>query len=132
MLRTYKHLYEHNLRIKRRKPIVLFQKSCNIWLLMCQFDFNGSELAEALKRTFEHRKTLLPTDRPLFTEEIYDEKSDRQALWKAFLKKGDITHVPEKLSTTAKAIEKFLIKPLDAIRGGQKFNKDWKAPGSWE
>lgn len=104
----------------------------DIWLLMRQFDFNGSKLAEALKRTFEHRKTLLPADRPLFTEEIYDEKSDRQTLWKAFLKKGDITHVPEKLSTTAKAIEEFLIKPLDAIRDGQKFNKDWKAPVSWK
>ncbi len=60
-------------------------------------------------------------------EEIYDEKSDRQTLWKAFLKKGDIKHVSEKLSTTAGEIEKFLIKPLDAIRRSHEFNKKWKA-----
>ena len=58
----------------------------DIRLMMRQFDFNGSELAEALKRTFRHRKTYLPEHRPLFAEEIYDEKSDRQILWKAFLK----------------------------------------------
>jgi hypothetical protein len=37
-------------------------------------------------------------------------------LWKAFLKKGDIKHVPENLSTVAKEIEEFLIKPLNASR----------------
>jgi len=104
----------------------------DIWLLMGQFDFNGSKLAEALKRTFEHRKTLLPADKPLFTEEIYDGKSDRQTLWNAFLKKGDTTHAPKELSATAKAIEEFLIKPLEAIKNGQAFNKDWNAPGLWK
>jgi len=104
----------------------------DIWLMMRQFDFDGSELTESLKRTFEHRKTPLPMVRPLFAEEIYDEKSDRQTLWKAFLKKGDIEHAPEKLSATAKAIEEFLIKPLYAIKEDQKFNKSWGAPGPWK
>jgi len=104
----------------------------DIWLMMRQFDFSGSNLAEALKRTFKHRKTDPPKAQPLFAEEIYNEKSDRQTLWKAFLKKGDIKHVPEKLSTTAREIEKFLIKPLDAINKGNRFNEEWKAPGPWK
>jgi hypothetical protein len=74
----------------------------DIWLMMRQFNFNGSDLVEALKRTFEHRKTDLPAGKPLFVEEIYDEKSDRQILWKAFLRKGNIKHAPEKLAITAK------------------------------
>ena len=88
----------------------------DIWLMMRHFDFNGSNLAEAMKRTFEHRKTSLPQHKPLFAEEIYDEKSDRQTLWKAFLRKGDIKHAPEKLAITAKEIENFLIKPLNTIK----------------
>ena len=87
----------------------------DIWLMMRQFHFDRSNLAEALKRTFGHRKTPLPEHKPLFAEEIYDEKSDRQTLWKAFLKKGDIKHTPEKLRTVAREIEEFIIKPLDAI-----------------
>ena len=104
----------------------------DIWLMMRQFDFNGSKIAEALKRTFSHRKTSLPEDRPLFAEEIYDEKSDRQTLWKAFLKKGDIKHAPEKLHATAREIEEFLIKPVDAISKEQEFNEEWKALGPWK
>ncbi len=103
----------------------------DIWLMMRQFDFDGSTLAEALKRTFKHRKTSQPQDKPLFAEEIYDDQSDRQTLWKAFLMKGDIQHAPEKLVITARAIEKFLIRPLEAINSGREFNAHWKAPGSW-
>ncbi len=106
--------------------------SYDIWLMIRQFNFNGSDLAEALKRTFEHRKTNLPAGKPLFAEEIYDEKSDRQTLWKAFLRKGNIKHAPEKLAITAKDIEDFLIKPLDAINKTQEFAGEWKAPGQWK
>jgi hypothetical protein len=35
----------------------------DIWLMMRQFDFEGPELAEALKRTFAHRKTSFPSGR---------------------------------------------------------------------
>ena len=104
----------------------------DIWLIMRQFDFDGSKLIEALKRTFIHRKTLLTEKKSLFAGEIYDEKSDRHTLWKAFLKKGDIKHAPAKLNGTAKSIENFLIGPLDAIKKKQEFNKKWIAPGPWK
>jgi hypothetical protein len=87
----------------------------DIWLMMRQFDFNDSKLAEAIKRTFAHRKTSLPQNKLLFAAEIYDEKSDRQTLWKAFLKKGDIKHAPEKLSVIARGIEESLSKALNTI-----------------
>lgn len=103
----------------------------DIWLMMRQFDFDGLKLIEALKRTFRHRKTSLPQHKPLFAEEIYNEKSDRQTLWKAFLRKGDIKHAPEKLAITAKEIENFLIKPLNAVKKSQEFEGKWKAPGPW-
>lgn len=103
----------------------------DIWLMMRRFNFNGSDLAGAIKRTFKNRETDLPKDSPLFAEEIYDEKSDRQTLWKAFLIKNDIKQVPEKLAATAKAIEGFFVKPLGAINQDNDFNEEWKAPGPW-
>ena len=104
----------------------------DIWLAMYQFDFNGGNLAGALKKTFDHRKTDLPKGRPLFAEEIYNEKSDRQILWKAFLRKNDIENAPEKLAGVAKEIEKFLIGPLDAVSKGVEFNAEWQASGPWK
>jgi hypothetical protein len=103
----------------------------DIWLMMRQFDFTGTNFSEALKRTFKQRKTDLPKGRPLFAEEIYDEKSDRQTLWKAFLRKNDIRHAPGELMNTAKEIEGFLIDPLAAIDKDHKFEKGWRAPGPW-
>ena len=103
----------------------------DIWLMMHQFNFDGLRLVEALKRTFKQRKISLPQRKPLFAEEIYDEESDRQTLWKAFLKKIDIKHAPEKLNTTAKEIERFLVKPLVALSKNEKFNGEWKALGPW-
>lgn len=104
----------------------------DLWLMIRRFDFDGSKLTEALKRTFDRRKTSLPQNKPLFAEEIYDEKSDRQILWTAFLKKSDIKYVPEKLHTIASDIENFLIKPLIAIGKGGEFNKAWETKGSWK
>jgi len=104
----------------------------DIWLMLRQFDFSGSNLTQALKGTFKHRKTDLPTGKPLFVEEIYDEKSDRQTLWKAFLRKGDIEQAPERLAMIAKEIEHFLIEPLRALDQGTTFDRKWKAPGPWK
>jgi len=103
----------------------------DIWLMMRQFKFSGQKLVEALKRTFKHRKTPLPEKSPLFAEEIYDENSDQQTLWKAFLAKGEIQHAPEKLSIVAYNIEGFLIQPIQMIAKKEKLNKVWEATGKW-
>ncbi|MCD4814128.1 nucleotidyl transferase AbiEii/AbiGii toxin family protein [bacterium] len=103
----------------------------DIWLMLRQFEFDGSKLAQALNSTFSHRKTSLPIHKPIFDGEIYDERSDRQTLWKAFLEKEGIRNAPEKLRNTAAEIEKFLIKPLEAIGKGREFKKTWHASGPW-
>lgn len=104
----------------------------DLWLMTRRFDFKGETLVEALKKTFSRRKILLPQEGPLFAEEIYDEGSDRQILWKAFLNKGEIKQVPEKLGATAKIIERFLTKPLETIGKDKTFDEEWKAPGPWK
>ena len=104
----------------------------DIWLLMHQFNYNGLQLTEAIKKTFEHRKTSYPQGKLLFADEIYDEKSDRQVLWKAFLEKQNIKYAPIMLSEVAREIEKFLIEPLESIKANQQFNKEWKSSGTWE
>jgi len=103
----------------------------DIWLMMHQFNFDSTKLSDALRKTFAYRKTELPEGKKLFAKEIYDEKSDRQTLWKAFLNKGYIKYAPEKLSAVAKEIEKFLYKPLNAINKAEKFDVGWKASGPW-
>ncbi len=104
----------------------------DIWLMMRQFEFKGANIASAIRETFNNRKTEIPNKKPLFADEIYDEKSDRQTLWSAFLKKGDIQHAPETLSATAKEIENFLIEPIMALNENGNCDKTWKSPRGWE
>lgn len=104
----------------------------DLWLMTGRFDFDGPKLTEALQRTFSHRKTELPEKPPVFAEEIYDETSDRQTLWKAFLGKNQIVHAPEKLKDTAMVIEKFVAGPIKAIHVKSEFDSKWKAPGPWK
>lgn len=104
----------------------------DIWLMTRQFEFKGVNIASAIKKTFNNRKTDIPNKKPLFADEIYDEKSDRQTLWTAFLKKGDIQHAPETLSATAKEIERFLVEPIMALNGNTTLDKIWTSPKGWE
>jgi len=87
----------------------------DLWLIIHRFKFNRYELAAALEKTFEHRKTVIPQGKPLFAEEIYNSKSDRQILWKAFLEKEEIRHAPDKLADVAKEIEDFFINTINTI-----------------
>jgi len=104
----------------------------DIWLMTRQFEFKGANIASAIKKTFNNRKTDIPKKKPLFADEIYDEKSDRQTLWNAFLKKGDIQRAPKTLSETAKVIERFLIEPIEALNENIAFQKTWKQPRGWK
>ncbi len=88
----------------------------DVWLLIKKPAFKPDELATAIKKTFEHRKTALPEGKKFFAEEIYDEGSDRQKLWQAFLRKNGIKIAPDKLSTVAEDIEAFLSGPVERIR----------------
>lgn len=104
----------------------------DIYLLIHKFEFVGLKLTKAIKGTFEYRKTSYPQHKLLFADEIYDEKSDQQVLWKAFLEKQNIKYAPIMLSEVTREIEKFLIEPLESIKTNQQFSKIWKPSGPWK
>ena len=68
-------------------------------------------ISSFLKVLFENRRTPLPEKSPLFAEEIGDEKSDRQTLWKAFLAKGEIQHAPELIFKIYWCYSGFIFNP---------------------
>ena len=90
----------------------------DVWLLIRQFTFNGTSLADAIERTFKNRRTELPKAIPFFASEIYNEQSDRNRIWKAFLEKNGI-RAPEKLKDAAEAIENFLQPVVESIIAGE-------------
>lgn len=104
----------------------------DIWIISHQFNFKGEKLIQALKRTFSHRHTEFPKAQNLFTEEFYDDKSDRQIMWKSFIAKNHLLSTPEKIRSIVNGIEVFLIKPVKAILNNKEFNYLWNVPGPWK
>lgn len=103
----------------------------DIWLMSRRINFEGKKLAAAIKATFEHRQTPPPAKVPLFAEEIYDEKSDRATMWKAFLRKKKIKTAPDSLAEVARVVEEFLSEPIVAITSKKELSSFWHAPGPW-
>ncbi|MFO8061407.1 MAG: nucleotidyl transferase AbiEii/AbiGii toxin family protein [bacterium] len=80
----------------------------DIWLLINQFEIDKSALKEAIHKTFQFRETVIPTEKPFFDKDIYDDNSDRQILWRTFINKNHLSNAPDTLGTVACKIEDFL------------------------
>ncbi len=96
----------------------------DVWLLSRQFNFDGEELAEAMRLTLEHRGTDIPEVITAFTEAFIKNK---QVQWKAFLKRLAQEHIPTDFSVIVSNIEVF----LGPMINGAKIPSKWSAPNTW-
>jgi hypothetical protein len=96
------------------------------------FPFEGEVLSNAIKRTFERRKTALPaTERPIvFTPEFFkDEEKKRQ--WSAFIAKNKLYIAPISLEEVVAAIERFVMPMITSIITGEQRRWSWDPGGPW-
>jgi hypothetical protein len=95
-----------------------------------QFEFSGSVLQEAIRQTFENRKTAIPMELPTaFSEQFAREK---QTQWKAFLKTSGITDVPDRFNVVQDFLREFLLPIFQSLRVGNVFTKNWRNSKGWE
>lgn len=100
----------------------------DIWLLSRTFDFNGNNLAEAIKRTFDRRGTELPETITAFTPEF---SAVKQVQWRAFVRRlGDERSIPD-FAVVVSSIASFLLPLAQALYPGAAMPDRWVAPGPW-
>lgn len=103
----------------------------DIWVLARDFDFDGKLLCQAIRATFERRKTQLPDTEPLaFTSEFYDDRQ-KQTQWQAFINKSGLTEESVALDQVIDALRRFLMPPTKALNDGEVFGVHWPASGNW-
>lgn len=103
----------------------------DIWTLAENLAFDGERLSEAIRRTFERRKTDLPISIPTaFTPQFYEDTS-KQAQWQAFLSKGKLLPKGLRLAEVAKVIRDFLAPPTETLAASKRFGKRWSRGGPW-
>ena len=103
----------------------------DIWVLARNLEFGGERLSEAIRKTFERRKTDLPKSAPTaFTPAFYEDKP-KLVQWRAFLNKGLVTGEEILLADVAKVLRDFLLPPTDALVSERAFKMRWSRAGSW-
>ncbi len=101
----------------------------DIWLLSNQFNFNGTQLGEAIRRTFTHRETPFDDEILAFSE---DFPSMKQIQWSAFERKMKSEYIPKSLKDIIIAVQTFINPIVDGLINESPMPSQWAAPGPWK
>lgn len=96
----------------------------DIWLIVSQHKFDGAILANALRLTYDNRRTKLNASLVIFSKDFHTP--EREKAWKAIEKKLALEDQLPSLSEALNLIELFLIPVLMALEKGNKFDQHWK------
>lgn len=99
-----------------------FKDYYDIYVLSTTQDFEGKELLEAVRETFENRHTSI-AEIVAFEGGFADDPL-RQTRWKAFVKKKKAM-MPVSLEETIKVIQQFMQPVVDAIIHNEAFEGRW-------
>lgn len=102
----------------------------DIWLISRVFDFEGEALTEAIKKTFNQRKTAAVVHPRVFDASFCSDKN-KQAQWKAFLEKSKLVDAPEDFCKVVSDIDKFLVPVLNATVEPKAMTEKWHARRGW-
>ena len=98
----------------------------DVWLISRHSDFDGQTLAEAIRRTFEHRGTHVAGDVEAFGARFAGEKSVQ---WKAFRRRLATHDVPEAFDTAIVGLRSFHTPIARALTRVESFHAQRRAPG---
>ena len=103
-------------------------------VLAQNFDFAGPVLAQAIRATFQHRRTQIPAEEPIALSSEFASDPGKQAAWRSFLRRiskvHKVTNLPD-LSEVCILLRGFLMPPSRAVASGEPFQDVWPASGPW-
>lgn len=104
----------------------------DVWTLARTFPFEGGALGEAIAATFARRHTALPTAPPLALTPEFSEDRAKQAQWKAFLERGQLSAHGHTLPDVVTLLRDFLMPPTAAVAAKKPLKMRWRAGGPWQ
>jgi hypothetical protein len=91
------------------------------------FEFDGPTLVQAIRATFNRRKTSLPSKVPdAFTRAFALAKRTQ---WEAFIRRNALPD--ESFSGVVESLHEFLYRPLRAASRSEAFAENWNPGGPW-
>ncbi len=106
----------------------------DIMTLADDFDCDGDTLCQAIRATFNRRKTPIPSELPIALQPSFAEDEDRKRLWKGFLTRSAIEgSAGDDYVVVLAKLRDFLGPPLFAAGQDEKsFTMEWRSvEGRW-
>lgn len=103
----------------------------DIWYLAGHFEFDGIVLSEAIAKTFERRRTPIPNELPISLSDSFARDASKQTQWSGFIRKGKLVARDVGLGEVVTSIRDFTAPMLNALSGGDRFNKKWDPSAKW-
>lgn len=98
-------------------------------LLISTFEFDGAVIQEALKATFDRRRTGFPTELPLALTNEFATDPSKQIQWRSFLRTSGFDDSRE-LKETTDSLVYFFLPIITSSRDEEVFHKRWDS-GEW-
>lgn len=92
--------------------------SYDVWLLARPFAFDGPTLAEAVRRTFASRETVVSLPLVALSDGFSASKGVQ---WRAFLKRSDIEQAPDAFEEVVETVRGFVEPVLASVQEGRAF-----------
>lgn len=100
-------------------------------LIARSFPFEGSTLVDAIRATFNSRKTDIPTTTPTALSDEFCRNEDKQKQWTAFLTRSGLEKPDISLAEVIEELHLFLVPPLKAAASSTEFPESWVDGGPW-
>ena len=88
----------------------------DLWVLARQFEFQGPVLCQAIRATFERRRTSVPVEVPVALPPEFTRDRGKQTQWRAFIGKGKLNIGGTGLDETVNVLRGFLLTHYQIIR----------------
>ncbi len=115
--------------VKHRELNSRMKDFYDLWVLSRAFEFQGNVLSEAIRQTFQKRKTILPPKIVAFTEDFVDLK---QVQWIAFRKRLSRELIPDDFGEIVGSVKNFIEPISEALLLGATPPELWLPPGPWK
>lgn len=102
----------------------------DLWTLSRSVPFDGDTLCQAIRATFEARKTSLPTEPPVALTPIFYQDARQAHGWSAFLRRLRLD-VDRAFADVGADLNGFLWPPLGALGRGEAFVRTWTVRIGW-
>jgi predicted nucleotidyltransferase component of viral defense system len=104
----------------------------DLWFLSTEYSFDGRTLTEAVRATFDRRKTPIPGAEPVALSDEFAADTLKLNQWKAFLRRARLGKEAPPLRELVLALREFLLPILQAPANAPAPKMTWAPGGPWK